>query len=70
MVALIGIPLRVIRSMCNRSDCFAYRTNQPHNCFCLTEAPDPCPFYKSKEAHIKQLAELRQRHKEGCRYDI
>lgn len=54
-------PVRVLRSLCDRSDCFGYRASAPHNCTVLTEAPEPCPFYKTKARHLAELKAIRKK---------
>lgn len=53
------VPISKTR-VCARTGCFAYNTKFRNNCCALTEALDPCNFYKSKQQHEQErLRELK-----------
>ena len=52
----------ILESHCINKDCFAYNVKRSHNCAALTEAPDPCPFYKTREQHLKDIKNARKKY--------
>ncbi len=47
---------------CNRKDCFAFTVLEQNQCAALTDTTE-CHFYKSRELHERQRAELKAKGK-------